>query len=243
MASSTADADHITPSSCSNSSRKVRIVARIRGFTDQEAESLNEDSAPWISVQKPSEDVSSEKVKICFGNASTSHKDVYAVDYCYEQKEDNDLIFSREIKPLISSVFDGQNVSIIAYGARGSGKTYTIQGTEEKQGLAALAIAEVLSMAEDIDKSVAVSFYELIQEHVYDILDPTRPEVQVVVKSVSEFHKLYFNECTSRRATQKVPFQLPRRSHKGLIIHILCNNQRSNTKLLGKMNFVDLAGS
>ncbi|KAL7003431.1 hypothetical protein U1Q18_004588 [Sarracenia purpurea var. burkii] len=113
--------------------------------------SLNEDSVQWISVQKPSEDVSSEK------------------------KEDNGLI-SREIKPLISRDFDGQNDSIIAYGARGSGKTYTIQGTEEKQGLAALAIAEVLSMAEDIEKSVAVSFYELIQEHVYDILDPTRPE-------------------------------------------------------------------
>ncbi|KAL6976935.1 hypothetical protein U1Q18_025722 [Sarracenia purpurea var. burkii] len=178
MTSSTANADRITPSLCSNPSRKIRIVARIRGFTDQEAESLNEDSAPWISVQKPSEDVSSEKVKICFGNAST--RDVYEVDYCYEQKEDNGLIFSREIKPLISRVFDGQNVSIIAYGAGGSGKTYTIQGTEEKQGLAILAIAEVLSMAENIEKSVAVSFYELIQDHVYDILDPTWPEVQVL---------------------------------------------------------------
>ena len=58
---------------------------------------------------------------------SRNHRDAYEMDYCYEQNEDNGLVFSREIKPLISKVFDGQNVTIIAYGARGSGKTYTIQ--------------------------------------------------------------------------------------------------------------------
>ena len=54
------------------------------------------------------------------------------------------------------------------------------KGTEEKPGLAALAIAEVLSMVEDNEKSVAISLYEVIQDHVYDLLDPTRPEVQVL---------------------------------------------------------------
>ncbi|PSS33062.1 Kinesin-like protein [Actinidia chinensis var. chinensis] len=39
-----------------------------------------------------------------------------------------------------------------------------------------------------------------------------------------------------------MPFELPRKSHKGVIVHILCNNESSNTKLLGKINFVDLAG-
>ena len=61
------------------------------------------------------------------------------------------------------------------------------------------------------------------------------------MKSISEFHKLYFNECSLHEA--KMPFELPRKSHKGVIVHILCNNESSNTKLLGKINFVDLAGS
>lgn len=56
-----------------------------------------------------------------------SYRNGYEVDYCYEQNEDNSMIFSREIQPLISRVFDGQNVGIIAFGATGSGKTYTIQ--------------------------------------------------------------------------------------------------------------------
>ena len=56
-----------------------------------------------------------------------SRKDSYEVDYCYEQNEENDLIFSREVKPLISGVFNGCNSTIIAYGARNTGKTSVIQ--------------------------------------------------------------------------------------------------------------------
>lgn len=49
------------------------------------------------------------------------------MDYCYGQNEDLSLIFEKEIRPLVSGVFDGKNASVIAYGARGSGKTCTIQ--------------------------------------------------------------------------------------------------------------------
>jgi hypothetical protein len=31
----------------------------------------------------------------------------YEVKYCYKQNEDNDSIFSKEIKPLILGVFEG----------------------------------------------------------------------------------------------------------------------------------------
>ncbi|KAA8533711.1 hypothetical protein F0562_031228 [Nyssa sinensis] len=257
MASLAPDPDHIKPNTCSNPCRKVRVVAKIRAFTDRESESLNGDSTPWISVHKPKED-SSDRVSISFGDQSTSRKDAYEVDYCYEQNEDSGLIFSREMKPLISRVFDGRNVSIIAYGARGSGKTYIINGSEEKPGLAELAMAEILSMAEELGKLVSISFYEVFQDHVHDLLDPKRREVQVLedaqgkiklkglsqvsVKSTSEFCKLYFGGGSSHKSKQKMALELPRRSHKGLIIHISSCDENSNTKLVGKMNFVDLAG-
>lgn len=58
---------------------------------------------------------------------SCSRKEYNEVDYCYGGNEDNHLIFLREIKPLISGVFEGCNPTIIACGARGSGKTSLIQ--------------------------------------------------------------------------------------------------------------------
>jgi kinesin family protein 22 len=55
-----------------------------------------------------------------------------------------------------------------------------LKGSDEKPGLATLATAEILSMAETNGKSIAISFYEVYQEHVHDLLDPKRPEVLVL---------------------------------------------------------------
>ncbi|XP_059462605.1 kinesin-like protein KIN-10C [Corylus avellana] len=234
--------------------RKVRVVAKIRDFTGSETE--NSTDSPWISVNKPSGEASNS-VTISFRDQPGSRKEYYDIDYCYEQNEDNDLIFSREIKPLILRVFEGCNPTIITCGAKGSGKTYVIQGSDEKPGLATLAMAEILSMAEKNGKSIAISFYEVYQEHVHDLLDPKQPEVlvledkgkiqykglsQVTIKSITEFHKLYLSWCDSRKSVQKMANELPHKSHKGLIVHVLSPSENGDTHLVGKMNFVDLAG-
>jgi len=49
------------------------------------------------------------------------------VDYCYKEDEDSEMIYSREVKPLVAAVFEGHNSTVIAHGARGSGKTHIIQ--------------------------------------------------------------------------------------------------------------------
>lgn len=36
-------------------------------------------------------------------------------------------IFDREVNPLIPGVFQGLNATVLAYGATGSGKTFTMQ--------------------------------------------------------------------------------------------------------------------
>lgn len=56
-----------------------------------------------------------------------SRKHEYEIDYCYHQNDDTSVMFSKEIKPKIAKVFDGENSTFIAFGARGSGKTCTIQ--------------------------------------------------------------------------------------------------------------------
>ncbi|XP_030925959.1 kinesin-like protein KIN-10C isoform X2 [Quercus lobata] len=233
-----------------NPTRMVRVVAKIRGFADSESS-----TALWISVNKPNGEIS-DSVTISFGD-SGSRKESCEVNYCYEQNEGNDLIFSREVKPLIFGVFEGCNSTVIACGARGSGKTFVIQGSDEKPGLATLAIAEILSMAEQNGNMVAISFYEVNQEHVYDLLDPKQPTVsiledkgkiqhkglsQVPVKSVTEFHKLLASMCGSRKSIEKIASELPCRSHRGLIIHLVSPSKNDDICLVGKMNFVDLAG-
>lgn len=54
---------------------------------------------------------------------------------------------------------------------------------------------------------------------------------------------MYFSKMNISTTVQKIPREQPKRSHKCLIIHVSALDDNSNTKLVGKMNFVDLAGS
>ncbi|GMH28120.1 hypothetical protein Nepgr_029963 [Nepenthes gracilis] len=242
----------------SNPPQKVRIVGKIRAFANQESGAVDSATKTWISVHR-TDGNSSGRVKISFEEQSAGGKRCYEVDECYEQDAGNDLIFRTEIKPLISSLFEGRNATIFAYGSKGSGKTYTIQGSENDTGVAAMAMAEILSCAEEVGSSVSISLYEVYQEHVFDLLDSRSPEVSVFedaqgkvrlkglskvnVKSMSEFMNLYCNGVNLRKALQKTANEQPRCSNKGLIIHVLLSrNESSGSSHWGKMNFVDLAG-
>ncbi|KAF7813151.1 kinesin-like protein KIN-10C isoform X2 [Senna tora] len=252
------DWNHLKQSDCakansagSNPLRKVRVVAKVRGCTDP---------VDWISVNKPCVGESSDGVAISFReqSSSSSRKESYLVDNCYGNSEENEIIYSRDVKPLISAVFEGNNSTIIAIGARGSGKTHVIQGSTETPGLSVLAITEFLSMAEQSGKNIAVSFYEVDhQEHAVDLLNQEQSTIfvfedrgrllfkglsQIPVKSTAEFQKLYFTACAARKSATKKGNDRARRSHVGLIVHVLSDAESRETGYVGKMNFVDLAG-
>ncbi|CAJ1952800.1 unnamed protein product [Sphenostylis stenocarpa] len=266
-----------------DSAGKVRVVARIRGFSSCEAKSEPGASrtGDWVSVNRGSLD----DVSISFGDQSryclrfelrgfcicelgehasyphiaTLLRTRYLVDYCYKVDEDSEMIYSREVKPLVSAAFEGHNSTVIAHGARGSGKTHTIQGSAERPGLAGLAIVEFLSLAEKNGKSIAVSFYEVDhQERAMDLLNQEKPPIlvledhgriqfkgltQIPVKSIAEFQNLYTTACfTLKGAPKKGGSERVQRSHMGLIVHVFSRNE-SVGSTVSKMNFVDLAAS
>ncbi|KAL7104913.1 hypothetical protein ACP275_07G012200 [Erythranthe tilingii] len=218
----------------SDNHRRVRIVGKVRGLTDEESETLRHDSNPWISVQTaPGKGVS--EISTVFLD---SRRDGYELDYCYQQHEEINEIFSREIKPLILDLFDGLSISVIALGARGSGKTYSIQGCREKPGLAVIAMSEILSKAKELGKSFKPD------NHAIQILEDAQGKVnlkglsQVPVNSITEFYNIYFGQ-TSSRCTQLKPTDLPR--SKGLIVHLPSEDDKLKSKSGNKINFVDLA--
>ena len=59
-------------SSSWNPNWKIRIVGKIRGFTDLESQSLMGLSGPWISVRKPDGEFS-ESVILSFGEQSARY--------------------------------------------------------------------------------------------------------------------------------------------------------------------------
>ncbi|KAL3570392.1 hypothetical protein D5086_027641 [Populus alba] len=239
-----------------NLNPKVRVIAKIRGSSH-----LDGLSTSWFSVHNNIRDgIFSHSLTFSLGDRPVAaRKEAYVVDYCYDQNEKNDLVFEREVKPFINEVFDGRNATIIACGARGTGKSYLFQGKDDEPGLTVLAVDEMLRLAADNGKSIAVSFYEVDQDHhVNDLLDPNRQQVfvlkdahgktqlkglsQVPVTSMSQFHNFYGGGTNPRKSIQKAVTELPKRSHKGLIVYVSSHGGEKLDVSVSKLNFVDLAG-
>lgn len=73
--------------------------------------------------------------------------------------------------------FEGYHTCIFAYGQTGSGKSYTMMGSPEQPGLIPRTCEDLFqriesSQSPDISYSVRVSYFEVYNEHVRDLLVP-----------------------------------------------------------------------
>lgn len=77
--------------------------------------------------------------------------------------------------------FSGYNATILAYGQTGSGKTFTmgssISTKPEEEGIIGRVIKELFSEIErkkdKIEFILKISFLEIYNEEIYDLLDTT----------------------------------------------------------------------
>jgi hypothetical protein len=58
------------------------------------------------------------------------------VDSYFGKEDTVSGIFDQEVSALIPGIFDGTNATVFAYGATGSGKTYTMQVSNPSSSLA-----------------------------------------------------------------------------------------------------------
>uniref|UniRef100_K4AVG4 Kinesin motor domain-containing protein n=1 Tax=Solanum lycopersicum TaxID=4081 RepID=K4AVG4_SOLLC len=82
-------------------------------------------------------------------------------------------VFS-EIEPIIKSALDGYNACIFDYGQTGTGKTFTMEGTEEFPGVVPRAIEALFKHAADSNHAFLFSFsmLEIYMGYLKDLLTP-----------------------------------------------------------------------
>ncbi|KAG0493180.1 hypothetical protein HPP92_006578 [Vanilla planifolia] len=78
---------------------------------------------------------------------------------------------------MLQGILDGKNSCITAFGARRSGKTQLIEGSEEIPGLPMKSFCELIPMVEEIGGSIAISCYRIYHDHIYDLLEHKEKEV------------------------------------------------------------------
>lgn len=85
----------------------------------------------------------------------------YPVHGIYEEEEDYERIFHREVKPLMNET----QALFFSYGSKGSGKTHILFGDKMQQGLVQQAI-----LASAGTEETSITILQMFKTGVYDLL-------------------------------------------------------------------------
>ncbi|XP_017969846.1 PREDICTED: kinesin-like protein KIF19 [Theobroma cacao] len=189
----------------------------------------------------------------------------YYFDHAFGPHCTNLDTYQKCISTIISGVVQGLNATVFAYGSTGSGKTYTMVGTQRDPGLMVLSLHTIFNLIKRDNSSdefeVTCSYLEVYNEVIYDLLEKSSgpldlredPEQGIIVAGlrcikVHSADKILelLNLGNSRRKTESTEANVTSsRSHAVLEITVTRKqrNKYRNQVMRGKLALVDLAGS
>mmetsp|Transcript_26711 Transcript_26711/g.83676 ORF Transcript_26711/g.83676 Transcript_26711/m.83676 type:complete len:706 (+) Transcript_26711:541-2658(+) len=172
----------------------------------------------------------------------------------------------KEVSGLVTSVLDGYNVCIFAYGQTGAGKTFTMMGPHdpEMRGVNTRALGELFRLSgersTEIRDDIQVSVLEIYNETIRDLLaeevGAEKLEVRqgphgnyvpglttVNVTSLDEVLELLSMAEDNRSTVSTNMNEHSSRSHLMLSVYVESTNLLTGEAYRGKLHLVDLAGS
>ncbi|KAF8391035.1 hypothetical protein HHK36_023335 [Tetracentron sinense] len=105
--------------------------------------------------------------------ANGAPKKVFKFDAVFSPQAEQADVFE-DTAAFATSVLDGYNVCIFAYGQTGTGKTFTMEGTEEARGVNYRTLEELFRIISDRQRlfryEISVSVLEVYNEQIRDLL-------------------------------------------------------------------------
>lgn len=193
-------------------STAVRVALRVRPLTQKEQLSNCTECISFIPNQP----------QILIGK---DHSFTY--DYVFDTNSAQQPIYDTSVVPLVEKFVDGFNATILAYGQTGSGKTFSM-GTaldentnSENQGIVPRFIYDLFKRLASKKESgaahsyqVYVSFLELYNEDLVDLLNQQKKKAQVEVQIREDVHgQIYWSGV--REEPCQTPDELLRYLSKG----------------------------
>lgn len=173
-------------------------------------------------------------------------------------------VYESTTKELVDKALQGFNTTVFAYGQTSSGKTHTMRGTPAEPGIIPLAVSRVFELIEETaqrDFLVKVSYMEIYNEEINDLLAPenTRLTVQEsrehgvhvvglreeVVRSPSDVLALLEEGDGSRKVGETKMNKNSSRSHTIFRMSLASSAKVSDGESIwmSALTLVDLAGS
>ena len=101
----------------------------------------------------------------------------FTFNYVFSPAISQEDFYNTSVKDMVKNIFEGYNVNLLAYGRTGSGKTYSM-GTNYNTGADNLGVIpravndifDIVSLKEEWNFKITVSFMELYQDQLHDLL-------------------------------------------------------------------------
>ncbi|GFQ92820.1 kinesin-like protein KIF13A [Trichonephila clavata] len=248
-------------------SDKIKVAIRVRPFNRREIE----------LATKCVVEVDQHQTILHNPNSRNSKQPKsFAFDQCFWSFNENhqhyasqEVVFNSLGADILDNAFQGYNACILAYGQTGSGKSFTMMGSEDNKGLIPrlcdALFERIDASGKQSDYKVEVSYMEIYNEKVHDLLDPKGckqtlkvrehnilgPYVDglstLAVSSYEEINNLMTEGNKSRTVAATNMNSESSRSHAVFTITLTCTVTDEYSGVTGekvsKMSLVDLAGS
>ncbi|RKP39116.1 P-loop containing nucleoside triphosphate hydrolase protein, partial [Dimargaris cristalligena] len=106
----------------------------------------------------------------------------FTFDHIFDPQRSTKEVFNAVAQDIIHSTMDGFNGTIFAYGQTSSGKTHTMYGIPEEPGIIDLSIRRIFERIEqtpDREYLLRVSFLEIYNEVIKDLLNPENHHLKI----------------------------------------------------------------
>ncbi|KAL8540830.1 hypothetical protein ACS0TY_002161 [Phlomoides rotata] len=159
----------------------IRVFCRCRPMKEDETEKGSTSVVDFDSSQE-------NELQII---SSDSSKKQFKFDHVFKPEDNQDAVFTQTL-PIVTSVLDGYNVCIFAYGQTGTGKTYTMEGTPENRGVNYRTLEELFRVSRErssvMKYDLFVSMLEVYNEKIRDLLveNSNQPAKKLEIKQSAE---------------------------------------------------------
>ncbi|XVF49197.1 hypothetical protein PTKIN_Ptkin03bG0249300 [Pterospermum kingtungense] len=239
-----------------NNVAKIKVVVRKRPLNKKEIGKKEEDI---ITIESNSNALSVHEKKLKVDLTEYVERHEFVFDAVLNEDVSNEEVYFETVEPIVPLIFNRTKATCFAYGQTGSGKTYTMQPLPLK------ASQDIFKLMYHTYRNqgfqLFVSFFEIYGGKVFDLLNDRKKlcmredgKQQVCIVGLQEYKVLdvqtikeLIEKGNATRSTGTTGAnEESSRSHAILQLAIKRSADGSETKparLVGKLSFIDLAGS
>uniref|UniRef100_A0A8C3T1Z0 Kinesin-like protein n=1 Tax=Chelydra serpentina TaxID=8475 RepID=A0A8C3T1Z0_CHESE len=251
----------------------VRVVVRVRPQNQKEKDGNFSKVLHVVDKHMLVFDPKEEEVSFFHGKKiayrdinKRKNKDLkFVFDAVFDENSSQLEVFEQTTKTVLDGFLNGYNCTVLAYGATGAGKTYTMLGSPKEPGVMYLTMMDLYNCMDQIKEeklcTVAVSYLEVYNEQIRDLLVNSGPlavredtQKGVVVQGLT-LHQpkcaeeiLQMLDYGNKNRTQHPTDMNASSSRSHAVFQIYLRQQDKTASIsqnvrIAKMSLIDLAGS